>query len=158
MNYREAEISDIPQIQLVRNSVKENVLSDPSVVTDKDCEEYLLMRGKGWVCEYDQTIVGFSIADLKGNNIWALFVLPLYEGRGIGRNLHSIMLNWYFNQTKEKIWLGTGPGTRAESFYRKYGWKEIGIHGKGEIKFELTFNDWQIAKAEHSVTLTVKNL
>src|SRR6476469_6347400 len=106
MNYREALISDIPQIQLVRNSVKENVLSDPSVVTNEDCEEYLLMRGKGWVCEDEERIVGFSIADLVGNNIWALFVLPEYEKRGIGRMLHSIMLKWYFNQTKENVWLG----------------------------------------------------
>lgn len=151
MNYREATKNDIAQIQLVRNSVKENVLSDPSVVSDKDCEEYLLMRGKGWVCEDEERIVGFSIADVVGNNIWALFVLPVYEGRGIGRMLHSIMLNWYFNQTKENVWLGTSPGTRAESFYRKYGWKEIGVHGKGEIKFELTFNDWLIAQVNSTM-------
>ena len=36
MIFREAQISDIQQIQIVRNAVKENVLSDPSLVTDKD--------------------------------------------------------------------------------------------------------------------------
>jgi hypothetical protein len=40
-------------------------------------------RGKGWVCEIDEKIVGFSIADLIGNNIWALFVMPGYDKRGI---------------------------------------------------------------------------
>ena len=65
MIYREAQIGDIPQIQSVRNSVKENVLSDPSLVTDKDCEEFLTVRGKGWVCVVDGVVVGFSIADLK---------------------------------------------------------------------------------------------
>jgi hypothetical protein len=32
MKFREAHINDIPQMQIVRHSVKENVLSDPSLV------------------------------------------------------------------------------------------------------------------------------
>jgi len=142
MKIREARIEDIPQIQIVRNSVKENTLSDPGLVTDKDCEEFLFERGKGWVCEIDHQIVGFSIVDMKENNIWALFLHPDSEKKGIGRKLHDVMLNWYFEQTKENVWLGTSPHTRAEEFYRKSGWKEIGTHGKGEIKFEMTYNDW----------------
>jgi GNAT superfamily N-acetyltransferase len=142
MYFREAVIADISQIQLVRNSVKENKLSDPSLVTDKDCEEYITIRGKGWVCETDEGIVGFSIADLRQNNLWALFVRPDYEGKGVGRKLHELMLEWYFSQTDTKLWLGTAPKSRAERFYRKAGWKEAGLHGKGEIKFEMDYEDW----------------
>jgi hypothetical protein len=79
---REAQPEDIPQIQIVRNSVKENTLSDPGLVTDKDCEEFLFERGKGWVGETENQIVGFSIIDLKENNIWALFVHPDFENKG----------------------------------------------------------------------------
>ena len=142
MLIREAKIEDIKQIQIVRNSVKENILSNPNLVTDKDCEEFLFERGKGWVCEIDNEIVGFSIVDLKENNIWALFLDPNFEKKGIGRKLHNIMLDWYFTQTKETVWLGTAFNTRAESFYRKSGWKEIGLHGNKEIKFEMTFENW----------------
>lgn len=142
MKIREAVTSDIKQIQLVRNSVTENNLSDPNLVTDEDCEEFLTVRGKGWVCEIDNKIVGFSIADLKDNNIWALFLLPEFENQGIGRKLHDIMLDWYFKQRKNNVWLGTSPNTTAEIFYRKSGWIEIGTHGKGEIKFEMTFDNW----------------
>lgn len=140
---REARPEDIPQIQIVRNSVKENTLSDPGLVTDKDCEEFLFQRGKGWVGETEGQIVGFSIADLKENNIWALFVHPDFENQGIGRKLHDIMLDWYFEQKKDDLWLGTSPGTSAENFYRKSGWKETGNHGKGEIKFEMTYEYWK---------------
>lgn len=49
MTIREAKLSDIPQIHIVRNAVKGNILSDPNLVTDKDCEEFLFKRGKGWV-------------------------------------------------------------------------------------------------------------
>ena len=56
------------------------------------------------------------------------------------------MLDWYFEQTQTKVWLGTSPKTRAETFYRKSGWTEVGIHGKGEIKFEMTYEDWIMNK------------
>ena len=142
MQIRVAHTGDIKQIQAVRNSVSENALSDPGLVTDQDCEEFLTVRGKGWVFEIDHRIVGFSIADLTGNNIWALFLHPEFEGRGIGRQLHDVMLDWYFSQTQDPVWLGTAPNTRAEGFYRKAGWTEIGTHGKGEVKFEMTYSAW----------------
>ncbi len=137
MIFREAQVSDIPQIQFVRNAVKENRLSDPSLVPDQDVEEYISNRGRGWVCEAGNRIVGFAIADIVANNIWALFIHPDHEARGIGKKLHRMMLDWYFLQTKETVWLGTEPNSRAEKFYRMQGWKEAGVHGKGEIKFEM---------------------
>lgn len=142
MKYREANISDIKQIQIVRHSVKENILSNPDLVTYDDCKEFLTIRGKGWVCEIDDLIVGFAVADIKDNNIWALFLKPEFEGKGIGRQLHQIMLDWYFSTGKENVWLGTSPKTRAEKFYRKLGWKETGLNGDDEIKFEMTREDW----------------
>jgi len=59
MIIRTATIADIPQIQVVRNAVKENTLSNPNLVTDKDCEEFICVRGKGWVCEIDLISVDF---------------------------------------------------------------------------------------------------
>lgn len=141
MIFREAHNDDIPQIQIVRNAVTENTLSNPNLVTDDDCFEFLFVRGKGWVCEINNQIVGFSIVDLKENNIWALFVHPNHDKKGIGKQLHQLMLDWYFSQTKETVWLGTAPGTRAEVFYKKQGWKQIGMHDK-ELKFEMTFENW----------------
>ncbi len=142
MIFREASIPDIPQIQLVRHAVRENVLSDPGLVTDKDCEEFLSSRGRGWVCQLNGEIVGFAIADLQEDNIWALFVRPEFERRGIGKKLHDMMMDWYFSQPKNMAWLGTAPGTRAATFYKKAGWKETGMYGKGEIKFEMKREDW----------------
>ncbi len=142
MIFRTATKADIAEIQIIRNSVKENILSNPDLVTDTDCLDYITKRGKGWVCEIENKVVGFSIVDLKENNVWALFVHPTYDKKGIGRQLHDKMLNWYFNQTDKSIWLSTTPNTRADLFYRKSGWIEIGVYGDGEIKFEMTFKRW----------------
>lgn len=142
VKYREAEPADIPQIQFVRNAVKENMLSDPALVTDADCEIYMTVRGKAWVCEVKESIVGFAYVDLKENNIWALFVRPEFAGKGIGKALHNMMLNWYFGITDKTLWLGTAPRTKAETFYRMQGWVETGLHGK-EIKFEMTAAQWR---------------
>lgn len=142
MRYREATTDDITQLQQIRNSVKENILSNPALVTADHYKEYLTVRGKGWVCELEDFIVGFAIADLKESNIWALFLRPEFEGKGIGRHLQDLMLDWYFTHGKESVWLGTSRDTRAEIFYRKMGWRETGFHGKGEIKFEMTRAQW----------------
>jgi GNAT superfamily N-acetyltransferase len=142
MIIRTATLDDIQQIQIVRNSVTENTLSNPDLVTDDDCATFITVRGKGWVCEIDQQIVGFAIVDLQENNIWALFLDPKFEKKGIGQALHKIMLDWYFTQTKVTVWLGTAFNTRAEKFYRKSGWTEVGTNGTKEIKFEMTYQAW----------------
>ena len=142
MIFREARLEDIQAMTTVRESVKENKLSHPSRVTIRDYENYLSERGRGWVCESGNRLVGFGIADLVDHNVWALFVHPWFERMGIGKQLHDAMLNWYFEQTNTAIWLGTAPGTRAEKFYRKAGWTEVGKHGPTEIKFEMTMQNW----------------
>jgi GNAT superfamily N-acetyltransferase len=146
MLFREAKSADILQIQVVRNAVNENKLSDPALVSDNDVHEFITNRGKGWVCEINENIVGFAIADLKDNNIWALFVHPDHEKKSIGKTLHDKMMNWYFGQGKNHVWLSTGSNTRAESFYRKAGWKETGLTSKGEIEFEMKSPDWESIK------------
>lgn len=153
MIIREAIITDIEQLHIIRNSVTENTLSDPNLICDNDYKNFIISRGKGWVCEVNSKIVGFAVVDLLEDNIWALFLDPKFEKKGIGRLLHKTMLDWYFSQTKNKVWLGTSPNTRAEKFYRKAGWKEAGTHGTNEIKFEMTYENWIEVRNNCSITL-----
>lgn len=141
MKYRQAKTEDIKQIQIVRNSVKENMLSNPALITDEMVEDFITKRGIGFVCKIENKIVGFSIVDFVENNVWALFILPEVEGKGIGKKLHQLMLDEYFSKTPKTIWLSTEPNSRAEKFYQKQGWKNIGFHGN-EVKFEMSFEDW----------------
>jgi len=143
MIFREATVDDIKEMHVVRMSVKENRLSNPSIVTEADYVNFLTVEGKGWLCESNSSILGLAIIDTQRNNIWGLFVHPDHEGKGIGRKLFDIMIDWHFNQKHHTLWLGTAPNTRAAEFYRKAGWKEIGLQENGEIKFELAYDDWK---------------
>jgi len=144
MNFREALISDIPQMTAVRLAVKENSLSNPALITEQDYVDHLSARGKGWVCEIDGNVVGFAIGDLEKKNVWALFVLPGYEEKGIGRELLILLLDWYYSNTNDTIWLSTAPDTRAADFYRSFGFNETGILPNGELRFELTAVEWGV--------------
>lgn len=143
MNFREANLDDIDELLEIRFSVTENVLNNRALVTEKITADFLTQRGKGWVCEIENQIVGFAIIDFLENNIWALFVRHGFEGKGIGKKLQHIMLDWFFNQSKETLWLGTAPGTRAEKFYTESGWRDVGRTQHGEIRFEMTYDEWK---------------
>ena len=133
---RQAHVADIPRLSEVRLAVRENPLNNPALVTYADYVEYLTQRGRGWVAVAGGRIVGFAIADLQDHSIWALFVHPDFDRQGIGRALHDTLLTWYFGQTDAPVWLSTAPGTRAEGFYRRAGWRETGRTKSGEVRFE----------------------
>jgi len=143
MQFREAQLTDIPALFDVRYSVTENVLRNRALVTVADTEDYLTRRGKGWLCEINEQVVGFGIADLQDHSIWALFVRPEHVGSGVGRHLHHLMLAWYFTQTSQTVWLSTSPNTRAEEFYRRQGWQDTGRTSSGEVRFEMTAQQWK---------------
>ena len=147
MIFREATVDDIDNYMIVRMAVTENVLNNPALVPREDNVDYLTKYGKGWVCEMDGQIVGFSIVGLVQRNVWALFVMPAFEGKGIGGKLHDMMMDWYFTQTGETIWLGTEHGTKAATFYKKRGWREVGTHADDEIKMEMSSESWNLQKA-----------
>ena len=135
MFIRAAEMADIPAMHRIRLAVKENVLRNPLAVQEADYIPYLIEKVQGWVAEIEHKIVGFAIVDLQGHDVWALFVDPEKEGQGLGGALHDLMLEWYFAETDEPLHLGTEGGTRAEIFYRKRGWKEMGREPNGDLTF-----------------------
>jgi GNAT superfamily N-acetyltransferase len=142
MTLRQALDTDIPQLHQVRMAVKENMLNNPALVTEADYRRFLTTEGRGWLCAVDGQVAGFAIVDTTDHNVWALFVHPDFEGQGIGKRLQQTMLRWYFTQTDHTLWLSTAPGTRAEEFYHRTGWKATGLTKGGETRFEMTPEAW----------------
>lgn len=123
-------------MQLVRRSVRENRL-ESTVITDQDVREAITVTGRGWVVEVEGETVAFAVGNAETGNIWALFVHPDHERRGYGRRLHDIMVGWLWSRKLERLWLTTGPGTRAQRFYEAAGWQLIGRTDGGELMYQL---------------------
>jgi len=131
---RKAILTDVPALKAIRSSVVENVLGDPSKVTDADYEWFVRNPGVSVWEEYGE-IVGFSAADPRNGNIWALFVAPGFERKGIGSILLAEACTCLKSAGIGRAWLTTDPNTRAERFYRAVGWEHVG-EKDSELLFE----------------------
>jgi [ribosomal protein S5]-alanine N-acetyltransferase len=142
LTIRRAAESDIPAMHGVRMSVVENRLADAARVQPEHYRALLENEGRGWVATAGGRLLGFAIADLRSQSVWALFVNREAEGRGIGRRLHEVMVEWLFQCGAPAITLGTDAGTRAERFYRAAGWQDAGADARGEAQYEMTRARW----------------
>lgn len=135
MRIRPARATDIKATHALRGRVSENRLSDPRRVTEESYPPYLA-RDAAWVAETESGLAGFAILDIAEASVWALFVAPDAEGKGIGRALLARLVEAAAGQGLERLSLSTAPGTRAERFYTEAGWIKTGRTGTGELSFE----------------------
>lgn len=131
---RKAAPEDQPRIHAIRMGVRENVLSDPSRVTDAEVAWYR-EQAIFLVSEADGEIAGFTCANPQTGLVWALFVDPAHEGHGHGRTLLDAALTMLTAAGIAQAHLTTGADTRAERFYRRHGWRETGRSLDGNIVF-----------------------
>jgi GNAT superfamily N-acetyltransferase len=130
MDIRRAVQGDVSRIMEIRHSVHENRLSDPNL-----CAGFIA-RSEIWVWEEDGAVQGFAAGDTRDGWIWALFIAPEYEGRGIGQALLPLACQTLRRAGYTTASLSTVEGTRAERFYRTNGWTMTGKSQKGELVFQ----------------------
>lgn len=76
----------------------------------------------GWVVELSGKIVGFSVVykDKEKNFVGAIYVLPEYQGKGIGKILLQKALDFF--KDSKGIWLEVASYNKnAINFYQKSG-------------------------------------
>jgi GNAT superfamily N-acetyltransferase len=125
---RPARISDLDQITHVRTNVIENHLSVEQLaavgITQKSIAAGMTSGDLGaWVAEFETRVVAFAMTDRRDGSIFALFVLPEFEGRGMGTALLEACETDLRKHGFASAKLGTGPETRAYTFYIKCGWQ-----------------------------------
>jgi len=141
MDIRQAQLEDIETLFKIRTSVVENYLSRQELanldITPATVAIMLQTDCCAWVAEIDKKLIGFSIADAAQTTIFALFVLPAYEGRGVGRALMEKAEKWLWSLGFTEIWLLTtnNPKLRAYGFYQHLGWIPNDVQPDGLIKF-----------------------
>lgn len=137
-NVRTAQLSDIDGMFDVRTSVIENHLSREEMrqmgITEIVVADMIENNHCAWVATENDKIIGFSMILPDEGCLFAAFVLPEYEGRGVGRRLVVLAEQELFKH-HEIAWLETDKNSRAANFMQ-LGWgNKTNINGT-DIKLE----------------------
>ena len=141
---RVATEADVESLFDIRTSVLENHQSRADLarvgVTPETVAKMLHSSSRAWIASERKQDVAFSMADASDATIFAMFVRPAFEGRGLGRILMKRAEEWLFEQGCVEIWLLTDANrdVRANGFYRHLGWDDAGIQQDGQVKFTKT--------------------
>ncbi len=140
---RKERASDVPEITHVRTSVSENHLSveqmaDRGITRDGIIAEMAAGHLGCWVAEDQGRIVAFSMADRRTGNIFALFTLPGFEGRGFGSTLLACCEDDLRTHGFSTAHLDTTPDTAAHRFYLRRGWREYKKPGGNTLDVYLS--------------------
>ncbi len=133
---RPATVEDIPALLVIRGAVLENRLSHPSLVPASSYVEFITVSTI-WVWEEGGVLCGFSAGDPRNGSVWALFVSPAWERRGIARALLPRVLEDLRRAGWTRATLSTQPMTRAETFYRRQGWTPGASTPTGDLEFSI---------------------
>lgn len=132
MRFRAMREDDVDELFDVRAATRENAISRERLagmgITPASVADNLAAgRTRGWVCSCESRIVGFCIGESASGEVLVLAVLPEFEGRGIGKTLLSLAVDWLRSFRPGRIWLGASadPGTRSYGFYRSLGWRPV---------------------------------
>lgn len=136
---RTATLNDIETIFDIRTSVKENHLSRIQLtelgITTAVVSDFVKNTPCVWVAVLNNHVCGFAIADQDEGCIFAMFVHPDFEGKGLGRALLKTAEDFLFQYFQE-IWLETDQKSRACQFYIRHGWQIVEYFENGDVKMK----------------------
>lgn len=148
MKLRSATVGDVESLFDIRCSVTENHQSPEELatlgVTYASIKE-MIESGDyvSTIAESDERPAGFTMAQISEGYVFACFVRPEFEGRGIGRALMDAAEEGLRRADVKQAWLSTGPeqDLRAAGFYRHLGWVDCGYLADGQIRFRKNLQD-----------------
>lgn len=140
MNYRirRAIADDAASCVEIRGLTRENPVSvaglkSRGVSVESWAEGIRDQSLPGWICEFDDKIIGYCFGSADSGEIVVLALLPGHEFQGIGKRLLSTMVNELAALGHRRLFLGcsTDPGVRSHGFYRHLGWRSTGALDAG---------------------------
>lgn len=138
---RRATADDVETLFDIRTSVRENHQSRAKLasigVTPTSVAEMLNGDAAAWIAAHDGIAAAFSMAKGDEQTVFAVFVRPGYEGRGLGSAVLSAAEEWLWQRGAGEIWLTTGaePEIRAHGFYARRGWRRTDKLLRGDVKY-----------------------
>ena len=136
---RPAVVADVGSMFRVRGAVGENTMSVEELtahgITPAAIAQAVASGPCAWVATVQGDVVGFAMVDLEDACLFALFVLPAFEGQGIGTALVHTCEAALFQQY-ECAWLETVQGSRVAQLYRHLGWGNAVDIGEGDVRMQ----------------------
>jgi GNAT superfamily N-acetyltransferase len=133
ITFRELQVNDIEDTFSVRSRTRQNPISRGRLVDagiTPESIEAAINSGKlkGWGCLHDSTLIGFCIGNRATGEVLVLAVVSDFEGKGLGAQLLSRVIEWLSSAGIEQPWLAASPNEhiRAHGFYRALGWQPTG--------------------------------
>lgn len=142
ISLRPASTRDVETLFDIRCSVHENHESREELAligVTPDSIAHMIKSGDyiTLIADVNGEAAGFSMAKVSDSYVFACFVRPGYEGRGVGRAIMEAAEEGLRHSGCTHAWLSTGadPDLRAVGFYRHLGWKEDGVQENGLIRY-----------------------
>ncbi len=140
---RRASVEDVAILFDIRCSVRENHQSEGELaeIGVTHASVGAMLAGGDYatfIADLDGVSVGFTMAQCSTGYIFACFVRPDFEGRGIGRALMTAAEDAIRLAGVQRAWLSTGAdeGLRAIGFYEHLAWRRVATLPDGQLRFE----------------------
>lgn len=138
---RVATQDDIDTLFAIRTSVVQNHLSREQMthlgITPQVLADSIREAPCAWVAEVDGQPAAFSMVDLGEGEVFAMFVLPAYENRGLGRQLMAVAEAALFERHDKLFLITDGRNEiRANGFYQRLGWCVVASVDGDDVRYE----------------------
>ena len=141
MLIRVATPDDIDTLFAIRTSVVQNHLSREQMtalgITPQVLADSIRAASCVWIAEVEGRPAAFSMVDRAAGEVFAMFVLPGYEGQGLGRRLMAVAEAALFEQHERLFLITDGRDEiRANGFYQRLGWSMVARVEGDDVRYE----------------------
>lgn len=138
---RLATLGDIDTLFAIRTSVVQNHLSREQMsdlgITPQVLADSIRQAPCVWLAEVEGQPAAFSMVDLSAGEVFAMFVLPAYEGLGLGRRLMAVAEAALFERHETLFLITDGRDEiRANGFYQRLGWSKVGAVEGDDVRYQ----------------------
>ena len=141
MLIRVATPDDIDTLFAIRTSVVQNHLSREQMtalgITPQVLADSIRAAPCVWIAEVEGRPAAFSMVDRATGEVFAMFVLPGYEGQGLGRRLMAVAEAALFEHHERLFLITDGRDEiRANGFYQRLGWSMVDRLEGDDVRYE----------------------